>query len=246
MFIVFIRLGQPIRYCDGTVPLSELAGGWCASLFFLIGDLDYLNGRLGLESPGSLHPCILCRADGGLHALYPWTVFCLAAAAWVATIWTYHAWISANPHRNALLRLPGISCLNVCPDWQHCKHLGCDAYFYGSVLAYFTDYLMQWDPDTNCDELFVKLRQQYGVLSTKHQLPALRMEINNAEPFPNLKATSAATLRCVEDALSILQELKGTELGPPVVYHHATIPLPTAFNQTSVNLTLPGTTLQFS
>ena len=27
------RLGQPIRYCDGTVPLSELAGGWCASLF---------------------------------------------------------------------------------------------------------------------------------------------------------------------------------------------------------------------
>ena len=24
MFIVFIRLGQPIRYCDGTVPLSEL------------------------------------------------------------------------------------------------------------------------------------------------------------------------------------------------------------------------------
>ena len=61
-----------------------------------------------------------------------------------------------------------------------------------------------------------------------------------------LKATSAATLRCVEDALSILQELKGTELGPPVVYHHATIPLPTAFNQTSVNLTLPGKTLQFS
>ena len=90
------RLGQPIRYCDGTVPLSELAGGWCACLFFLIGDLDYLNGRLGLESPGSLHPCILCRADIGLHAMYPWTAFCLAAAACVASIWTYNAWISAK------------------------------------------------------------------------------------------------------------------------------------------------------
>ena len=55
-----------------------------------------------------------------------------------------------------------------------------------------------------------------------------------------LKATSAATLRCVEDALSVLQALKGTELEPPVVIHHATIPLPTAFNQTTVNLTLPG------
>ena len=139
--------------------------------------------------------------------MYPWTAFCLAAAAWVATIWTYHAWISANPHRNALLRLPGISCLNVCPDWQHCKHLGCDAYFYGSVLAYFTDYLMQWDPDTNCDELFVKLRQQYDDLGTKHRLPALRIEMIHATPFPKLKATSSAIAHLGQPLLAVHEQL---------------------------------------
>ena len=56
-----------------------------------------------------------------------------------------------------------------------------------------------------------------------------------------LKATSAATVRCVEAALSILQELRGHELGPPVVVHQS-IPLPTAFSPPSVSL-LPGDTL---
>jgi len=53
-----------------------------------------------------------------------------------------------------------------------------------------------------------------------------------------LKATSAAAVNCMEAALAILQELRGHELGPPVVIHQ-TIPLPTAFSQTSVSL-LPG------
>ena len=81
--------------------------------------------------------------------MYPWTAFCLAAAAWVATIWTYHARIAATSWHLLLECLPRLAAL------------GCDAYFYGSVLAY----LMQWDP-------VVKLRQQYDDLGTKHRLPA--------------------------------------------------------------------------
>ena len=53
-----------------------------------------------------------------------------------------------------------------------------------------------------------------------------------------LKATSAATVRSMEAALSILQELRGHQLGPPVVVHQS-IPLPSAFSQSSVAL-LPG------
>ena len=45
---------------------------------------------------------------------------------------------------------------------------------------------------------------------------------------------------CVEAALSILQELRGHELGPPVVVHQS-IPLPSAFSPPSVSL-LPGDT----
>merc|ERR1712098_221915 len=52
-----------------------------------------------------------------------------------------------------------------------------------------------------------------------------------------LKATSAAAVNCMEAALAILQELRGHELGPPVVIHQ-TIPLPTAFSQTSVSKAL--------
>jgi len=44
-----------------------------------------------------------------------------------------------------------------------------------------------------------------------------------------LKATSQATLRGVESALGVLQELRGSQLAPPVVVHQS-IPLPTAFS----------------
>ena len=53
-----------------------------------------------------------------------------------------------------------------------------------------------------------------------------------------LKATAGATVRCMENALSILQELRGTELEPPIVVHQS-IPLPSAFSHHSVTK-LPG------
>jgi len=89
-------------------------------------------------------------------------------------------------------------------------------------------------------------REQRVISDTIEGLPLRKSPGSGISPtchdkeLLQLKATSAATLRCVEDALSVLQVLKGTELEPPVVIHHATIPLPTAFNQTTVNLTLPG------
>lgn len=53
-----------------------------------------------------------------------------------------------------------------------------------------------------------------------------------------LKATAGATVRCMETALSILQELRGTQLEPPIVVHQS-IPLPSAFSNHSVTK-LPG------
>ena len=50
-----------------------------------------------------------------------------------------------------------------------------------------------------------------------------------------LKATSAATLRGLESTLSILKELRGHELGPPIVVHQST-PVPNAFSQSSIHL----------
>jgi len=53
-----------------------------------------------------------------------------------------------------------------------------------------------------------------------------------------IKATAGATVRCMESALSILQELRGTQLEPPIVVHQS-IPLPSAFSHHSVTK-LPG------
>ena len=53
-----------------------------------------------------------------------------------------------------------------------------------------------------------------------------------------LKALSGATVRCMESALSVLQDLRGTQLEPPIVVHQS-IPLPTAFSQHS-SAKIPG------
>ena len=54
-----------------------------------------------------------------------------------------------------------------------------------------------------------------------------------------IKATAGATVRCMESALSILQELRGTQLEPPIVVHQS-IPLPSAFSHSVTKL--PGQT----
>ena len=47
-----------------------------------------------------------------------------------------------------------------------------------------------------------------------------------------LKSTSQSTLKCMESALSILQDLRGNQLAPPVVVRQS-IPVPTAFSQST-------------
>jgi len=84
--------------------------------------------------------------------------------------------------------------------------------------------------------------ESYPASKSSHQEPsisddktkAIKPECHN-EQLLLLKATSQATLKCMEGALSILQELRGNQLAPPVVIHQ-TIPVPTAFSQSSANL----------
>lgn len=43
------------------------------------------------------------------------------------------AWRAAGYDKHPLFRLPGVSVLNIYPDWMHVKHLGTDQYYYGSI-----------------------------------------------------------------------------------------------------------------
>ena len=109
----------------------KLANGHYAVLLVLKGDLDYFNKSLRLPHYGSNNPCSWCRCN---TSDIPWNDWRKNAALWVGTIWQPGPWALSPRNLNKLFTLPGVSVLNVAPDWMHMKYLGVDQYLFGSVL----------------------------------------------------------------------------------------------------------------
>ena len=71
-------------------------------------------------------------------------------APWIATMWspqTWKNWPAKSPCE--LFRLAWFSALNIAPDWMHCKYIGYDQFFYGSILFLLTHHLLHSDIHTN-------------------------------------------------------------------------------------------------
>ena len=49
-------------------------------------------------------------------------------------LWTHDRWAAAHPNRNALLKLHYVTGYVLFADVMHCKYMGTDTYFIGSVL----------------------------------------------------------------------------------------------------------------
>ena len=87
-------------------------------------------------------------------------------------------------------------------------------------------------------------REQKAIVETIESFPLVKLPDDSPPPglsptpschdpqLLQLKAVSGATVRCMEGALSILQDLRGAQLEPPIVVHQS-IPLPSAFSQHS-------------
>ena len=92
-------------------------------------------------------------------------------------------------------------------------------------------------------------REHKAIVETIESFPLVKVPDDSPTPschdpkLLQLKAVSGATVRCMEGALSILQDLRGAQLEPPIVVHQS-IPLPSAFSQHSA-AKLSGNQLDF-
>ena len=114
---------------------DPLAGGYFGATWTFAWDLEWMRDYIRLSGAGRL--CGLCRCN---TSDIPWTA-CTNLSAWIDTVWTDAAHQAAFPDRHRLFRhVPGVTIFCYIPDWLHTKHIGCDAYFLGSVLmAMFTE-----------------------------------------------------------------------------------------------------------
>ena len=143
---------------DGKRAGKDLADGFYACLWLLLGDLEYLAKAWGLANPGCLTPCSLCKAN---KSTIPWTD-CRDAATWRGTIWTATTWMEAGPARSHLFhKVPGLTIHAYVPDIMHTLHLGCYAYFIGSVLKHLVHHHMRGTIKNNCDRIWAVLKEAY-------------------------------------------------------------------------------------
>jgi hypothetical protein len=115
---------------------KDLADGFFCVIWNLKGDLDYFAKCLGLRHYASKQPCFLCPADTSDNAAsgFPWKDFRAGVARCIEHTYTKASWKRLFPVHNAMLTLPGLSILTCTADHMHCKHMGTDMWFFGSVL----------------------------------------------------------------------------------------------------------------
>lgn len=120
-----------------------LADGFYAVLWCIKADLDFMWSFYGWPRGNSATPCALCpctlRADD-----CPWSDFRSPGSEWMTRIYGGDQWLGLNPpdQRQPLLTLPGVTILSMAVDWMHCKYLGTDQYFLGSVLFLMVYHLL--------------------------------------------------------------------------------------------------------
>ena len=169
-----------------------IAGGYRFIIFIIKGDLEWIANTLRLEHFGSLTPCFVCRCDCDDDSR-PWTDV-RATAGWIGTEWSsVEEWRDAHPDLHVLFTAPGVSALNLMPDFMHCKHLGSDQYFYGSALTLLVRNMLRGTIAENVEIVWQDISQAYGDLRVKNRIGALKASMFIGEGFPRLKAKAANT-----------------------------------------------------
>ena len=104
-----------------------LAGGWCGTIWAMMGDLDYMRDCLEQPNATGTSPCGLCPVD---HKKLPWFDYRRRAVReWLSKVFSTAQWKAARNAKSAIFRLPGVTNHTLYPDWMHGKHLGTDKVF---------------------------------------------------------------------------------------------------------------------
>jgi hypothetical protein len=186
------------KYVLGT-PEGDLAGTWLAAgyyaiMFVLRHDLDH--GRVALQFPNanSDTPCGCCSANA---TTMPWQDFGARdlEPAWFLTMWITlgpEAWMSAHADKPALFYVAGLTGLLYIPDWMHCKNIGTDCEFFGSLLTYFVYHMGLGEPDAVLQTIWTKLRQFFWDFKPNTHFQEIKMGMfYKHNDFPRLKGRAA-------------------------------------------------------
>lgn len=185
--------GSPIRDARAG---TDLAGGYFASVWVLLGDLDYLAKDLRLPNCNSNEPCCLCPANS---TNIPWYDF-RPTARWLTCIYTEIAWRASGFATCEIFNIPGVSQYSCYPDWMHAKHLGTDKVLFGSVLWLLVNFVLLGEPEENLSVVWGQIQEYYHRHRVKNIYGCLKMTMFTARATPKLKG-KAAEIRDLGHAL---------------------------------------------
>ena len=126
-----------------------------------------------------------------------------------AYIYTKDEWLTSVWKNHEIFKLPGVTILTFFPDLMHCKHMGCDAYFLGSVLWLLCyEILRVGSPARNCSYVFKQIKLFYSAHRTPTQYTNLTLSMftTESEPdarMPKLKGRAAEVRHLNEPLLEI-------------------------------------------
>ena len=200
--------GVLYRPCDPEYAnrLTPLAGGFFLILWVLSGDLDFMWKRMKLANPSTAaEPCSCCGTNS---TAVPWTDW-RVNALWVARRWTITGYNRRHPQRHMLFKtVPGVSVLTYITDVMHCKNLGPDPVFLGSILRYLTHYLLHGSPHDNLKQIWAEIRDEYKTSKTQTRYGNLSHNMIHppSKKLPQLKGKAAEIKHLISPLLQVARK----------------------------------------
>ena len=154
--------------------------------------------------PTSNAPCARCLANTTTH---PFTD-CRPTAAWRGTEWTPAGFDAAHPNRHIVFTIPGVSIYSITFDLMHCKHLGIDQYFLGSVLWILVYLMLPNDKADNLARIMARAKLYWHAHFVKGHFQNMKLSMfcnkeNPKSDFPRLKGRAAEVKSLIPALLSI-------------------------------------------
>ena len=179
-----------------------LADGYFAPVWVIAADLDYMFKKYGCANfNSSSEPCTCCQVNS---STVPWTDV-RDKPLWMNYIWTTSGYNLKHPNRHLVFSIPGVTNHTYIPDSMHCKQIGADPMFAGSILRYFTHYFFTDDPLQNLNFVVTELRAIYKDLKAKNCYATLTPNMihppskkyhSSKEPLAKSKASSSRCFCC--------------------------------------------------
>ncbi|OLP93413.1 hypothetical protein AK812_SmicGene24693 [Symbiodinium microadriaticum] len=155
-------LGQPFPSAStsGRRAGQALAGGFYATLWAVVGDLDYFASVLDVaRSTNAASPC--CRCKASKWGDQTWQDF-RPTAAWMSTVFSPTTWRALPADAKSTCPLFSMAATSICIlgyDFMHSKYLGADKTLYASILYLLVFHLMPGpDEQANLDTLWAEIK----------------------------------------------------------------------------------------